>query len=116
MSEKNLRNVLFAAQLRSEIVTLKNGVQLKIKQVTASVGDEIMALMRNEAMPSGERAARMVGLRCDNADGTPVFEPSDYKVYGSNVAVDDPAMNEALALIQEFDKQTAALYDEAKGK
>lgn len=116
MSEKNLRSVLFSAQLRSEVVTLKNGVQIKIKQVVASVGDEIMALMRNEAMPSGERAARMVGLRCENADGSPVFEPADYKTYGSNVAVDDPAMNEVLAKIQEFDVQTAKLYDEAKGK
>jgi hypothetical protein len=115
VSENTLRNALFTASLRKSTVTLKNGVKVVIKQVTAKVGDEIMANLRDEKMSSGEKNARTIQLRCENPDGSPIFDERDIKTFANNVAADAPVLVELVSLIGEFDAETARLYEQAEG-
>lgn len=115
MSENTLRNALFSSNLRKSTATLKNGVSVVIKQVTAKVGDEIMSNLRDEKMSSGEKNARTIQLRCENPDGSPIFSDADIRTFSTNVAADAPALVELVGLIESFDKETARLYDQAEG-
>ena len=116
MSNQNLRNALFSAQMRNESVTLACGVEVRIRQVSQAEGDRLMRIMRDESAPLGYRNACMINSRCTNPDGSAIFDEQDLRTFEKNVAADSPILLELVSLITAFDKQTQDMYVEAQKK